>query len=161
MLSSCPECCPECPILDIDTPSIRSSTFGNVHTGARANGLDGNVDKERGRITSWLPLIAEHALAHLEGFDTVRAYLRTDFFDKRRELMDAWGALMGYQYPRQRPRVPEPRVGQHRRLRRGFLMPDALSKVDRCAGPDAGANHFVYYFRSPNPLPRPVRRGSR
>ena len=23
-----------------------------------------------------------------------RAYLRTDFFDKRRELMDAWGAFV-------------------------------------------------------------------
>ena len=28
-------------------------------------------DKESGRITSWLPLIAEHALAHLEGSETV------------------------------------------------------------------------------------------
>ena len=40
-------------------------------------------------------------------------------------------------------------------------MPNAPSKVDRCAGPDAGAYHFVYYFRCPNPLPRPARRGSR
>ena len=90
MLSSCPEC----PILDIDTPSIRSSTSGNVRTGARANGLDGNVDKERGHIFSWLPLITEHVLAHLEGSDTVRAYLRTDFFDKRRALMDDWAAFV-------------------------------------------------------------------
>ena len=91
--------CPECPILDIDTPSIGSSTSGNVRTGARAIGLDGNVDKERGRITSWLPLIAEYALAHPEGSETVRAYLRTDFFDKRWALMDAWGAFVtGYQY---------------------------------------------------------------
>ena len=54
--------------------------------------LMGMSTKSLGRITSWLPLIAEHALAHLEGSDTVRAYLRTDFFDKRWALMDAWGA---------------------------------------------------------------------
>ena len=34
--------------------------------------------------------IVEHALAHLEGSATIRAYRRTDYFDKRRELMQAW-----------------------------------------------------------------------
>ena len=34
--------------------------------------------------------IVEHALAHLEGSATIRAYRRTDYFEKRRELMDAW-----------------------------------------------------------------------
>ena len=34
--------------------------------------------------------IAEHVLAHLEGSATIRAYRRTDYFDKRRELMQAW-----------------------------------------------------------------------
>ena len=34
--------------------------------------------------------VVEHALAHLEGSATVRAYLRTDYFAKRRELMQAW-----------------------------------------------------------------------
>ena len=34
--------------------------------------------------------IVEHALAYLEGSATIRAYRRTDYFDKRRELMQAW-----------------------------------------------------------------------
>ncbi len=34
--------------------------------------------------------IAEHALAHLEGSESVRAYLRTDYFEKRRALMAEW-----------------------------------------------------------------------
>ena len=34
--------------------------------------------------------IVEHALAHLEGSATIRAYRRTDYFEKRRELMGAW-----------------------------------------------------------------------
>ena len=33
---------------------------------------------------------AEHALAHLESSQTIRAYLRTDMFDKRRDLMWDW-----------------------------------------------------------------------
>lgn len=36
--------------------------------------------------------IAEHALAHLETSATVRAYARSDMFDKRRQLMDDWAA---------------------------------------------------------------------
>ena len=34
--------------------------------------------------------LAEHALAHLVGDATVRSYRRTDYFEKRRELMSAW-----------------------------------------------------------------------
>ena len=34
--------------------------------------------------------IAEHALAHLEGSATIRAYRRTNYIDKRRELMQMW-----------------------------------------------------------------------
>ena len=34
--------------------------------------------------------IAEHALAHIEGSATERAYRRTDFYDKRRALMQEW-----------------------------------------------------------------------
>ena len=40
--------------------------------------------------TDFLPEIVEHALAHLEGSATVRAYLQTDYFAKRRELMQDW-----------------------------------------------------------------------
>ena len=34
--------------------------------------------------------VAEMALAHIEGSATERAYRRTDLFEKRRELMQAW-----------------------------------------------------------------------
>ena len=34
--------------------------------------------------------IAEHALAHVEGSETERAYRRTDFFERRRGLMQDW-----------------------------------------------------------------------
>jgi integrase len=34
--------------------------------------------------------VAEAALAHTESDKTEAAYKRTDFFDKRRRLMDAW-----------------------------------------------------------------------
>ena len=34
--------------------------------------------------------IVEHALAHLEGSATIRAYRRTTHFAKRRQLMQAW-----------------------------------------------------------------------
>ena len=36
--------------------------------------------------------LAEHALGHVEGSASVRAYLRTDFFVRRGELMEAWAA---------------------------------------------------------------------
>jgi len=35
--------------------------------------------------------VAEMALAHRVGDATERAYQRSDLFDKRRQLMDAWG----------------------------------------------------------------------
>ena len=41
-------------------------------------------------MTDYPREIAEYALAHLEGSDTERAYRRTDYFDKRRELMQDW-----------------------------------------------------------------------
>ena len=37
--------------------------------------------------------VIEKALAHLVGDETERAYDRGDLFDKRRKLMDAWGAF--------------------------------------------------------------------
>ena len=34
--------------------------------------------------------VCELALAHVEGSDVERAYRRTDYFDRRRELMQQW-----------------------------------------------------------------------
>ena len=39
--------------------------------------------------------IAEHALAHIEGSETERAYRRTDYFERRRGLMQDWAAYIG------------------------------------------------------------------
>ena len=39
--------------------------------------------------------IAEHALAHVVGDAAELAYRRTDYFDKRRDLMDRWSAYIG------------------------------------------------------------------
>ena len=39
--------------------------------------------------------VAEHALAHLEGSATVRSYLKTDMFEKRRGLMVDWVDYIG------------------------------------------------------------------
>jgi integrase len=38
--------------------------------------------------------VREQCLAHTVGTKIVRAYLRTDIFDQRRELMDQWGAFV-------------------------------------------------------------------
>jgi integrase len=43
--------------------------------------------------TNFAPEIAEAALAHRVGSATERAYRRGDFFNKRRRLMEAWGAF--------------------------------------------------------------------
>ena len=57
---------------------------GTPH-GMRSSFRDWAVEK-----TEYPSEIAEHALAHIEGTATERAYRRTDYFDKRRELMQAW-----------------------------------------------------------------------
>ena len=44
--------------------------------------------------TSYPSEIAEHALAHIEGTATERAYRRTDYFDLRRGLMQAWSDFL-------------------------------------------------------------------
>ena len=41
-------------------------------------------------MTDYPKEIAEYALAHLEGSDTEQAYRRTDYFEKRRDMMQDW-----------------------------------------------------------------------
>jgi integrase len=45
-------------------------------------------------VTDYPSEIAEAALAHQVGSEVERAYKRTDFFDRRRELMEDWGAYV-------------------------------------------------------------------
>ena len=44
--------------------------------------------------------VAEACLAHLVGSEVERAYSRSDLFDKRRRLMDAWAAYVGSEVKR-------------------------------------------------------------
>ena len=43
-------------------------------------------------LTNFPSEVAEAALAHVAGSKVIEAYRRTDFFDRRRRLMDAWAA---------------------------------------------------------------------
>ena len=47
--------------------------------------------------------IAEAALAHVSGDQTEAAYLRSDRFERRRAMMDAWGAYCCRAPERQKP----------------------------------------------------------
>ena len=59
--------------------------------------IDGTVHGFRSSFRDWAAEntdvpheICEFALAHIEGSGTVKAYLRTDYFKKRRSLMQQW-----------------------------------------------------------------------
>lgn len=39
--------------------------------------------------------LAEVAIAHYPSDETVSAYLRTDFFERRKPMMDDWAAFVG------------------------------------------------------------------
>ena len=62
--------------------------------GTTAHGLRSTFRDWAAEQTEYPAEIAEHALAHLEGSATVRAYLRTDYFEKRRALMEAWADFL-------------------------------------------------------------------
>ena len=48
------------------------------------------LNPRRGQHTRFPREVAEQALAHTIGSAVERAYRRTDLFEKRRELMEAW-----------------------------------------------------------------------
>ena len=67
----------------------------------REHGIAGTPHGQRSSFRDWAAEltdfpseIVEHALAHIEGTATVRAYRRTDYFEKRRALMEQWGAYV-------------------------------------------------------------------
>lgn len=63
--------------------------------GATAHGFRSTFRDWAAEQTSFPGEIAEAALAHVVPNAVEAAYRRTDFFDKRRELMDAWGRYLG------------------------------------------------------------------
>jgi integrase len=60
--------------------------------GLTVHGFRSSFRDWAGECTSFPRDLAEMALAHTVGDATERAYRRSDLFEKRRELMDAWGA---------------------------------------------------------------------
>ena len=70
----------------------------------RENAIEGTPHGMRSSFRDWAAEltdcpseIVEHALAHIEGTATVRAYRRTDYFSKRRALMEQWGVYVRQQ----------------------------------------------------------------
>jgi integrase len=45
--------------------------------------------------SGYRPEVAETALAHSIGSEVARAYLRTDYLEERREMMERWGGFVG------------------------------------------------------------------
>lgn len=64
---------------------VRENDIGCVPHGMRSSFRDWAAE-----CSSVDPLIADHAIAHAVGSASERAYKRTDFFDKRRTLMQEW-----------------------------------------------------------------------
>ena len=87
----------------------------------RENGIDTTPHGVRSAFRTWaaersdVPReIAEFALAHVEGSAAELAYRRTDYFERRRQLMEEWAY-----YVTNRPQITAPRVapaskGNHR-----------------------------------------------
>ena len=69
----------------------------------RENGIEAVPHGFRSSFRDWAAesgvdrQVAEASLAHSVGGAVEAAYLRTDFFDRRRQAMDAWAAYLGQQ----------------------------------------------------------------
>ncbi|WP_245594998.1 tyrosine-type recombinase/integrase [Gemmobacter nectariphilus] len=67
----------------------------------RENGFDVDIHGFRTSFRTWAQErtnfpreVAEAALAHLSGDETERAYARSDLFEKRRKMMEAWAGYL-------------------------------------------------------------------
>lgn len=54
------------------------------------HGLRTTFDVWASEMIDYHAEIVNHALAHLKGDATIRAYRRTDYFERRRGLMEEW-----------------------------------------------------------------------
>lgn len=61
-------------------------------TGITVHGFRSSFKDWASESTSFDNIVSESALAHAIGDDTEAAYRRSDLFDKRRKLMDAWAS---------------------------------------------------------------------
>jgi integrase len=71
-----------------------TKTLRDMSVPATAHGFRSSFRDWAAEQTSLPGEIAEAALAHAVPSAVEAAYRRTDFFDRRRELMDAWGAFL-------------------------------------------------------------------
>ena len=63
---------------------------------AKAHGFEGAFRDWAAERTSFPRELAELSLAHSVGNEVEQAYRRTDMFEKRRKLMEAWAAYCAH-----------------------------------------------------------------
>ena len=73
---------------------LRSMLVKVSRVDATVHGFRSSFRDWAGECTAFPRDLAEMALAHAVGDATERAYRRSDLFEKRRELMDAWAAFI-------------------------------------------------------------------
>jgi integrase len=66
--------------------------IGNMKLAGTIHGFRSSFRDWAAEKTTYPHEVCEQALAHLIGNGVTRAYLRGDAFDKRRSLMESWGA---------------------------------------------------------------------
>ena len=74
--------------------STISKLFRENQIGCVPHGMRSSFHTWAAERTDADPQIAEHALAHLENSESVRAYQRSDYFQKWRGLMESWGEFI-------------------------------------------------------------------
>ena len=71
-----------------------SKLFRDLAIAGTPHGMRSSFRDWAAEKTDYPSEIAEHALAHIEGSATERAYRRTDFFERRREMMQDWSVYI-------------------------------------------------------------------
>ena len=72
-----------------------SKLFRDLDLPGTPHGLRSSFRDWAAECTDFPSEICEFALAHVEGSAAERAYRRTDYFEKRRRLMEAWAHCLG------------------------------------------------------------------
>lgn len=89
---------------DLIFPSLRGKTLSDMTLSklVKELGYDADIHGFRTSFRTWVQEktdfpreVAETALAHGVGDAVERAYARSDLFDKRREMMEAWAKFLG------------------------------------------------------------------
>lgn len=69
---------------------VFTALLARLKTGVTMHGFRSSFKDWAREATSFPEIVSEMALAHLVGDATVQAYGRSDLFNRRRDLMDAW-----------------------------------------------------------------------